>query len=105
MRDSTQRDDRRTCQRLLREGSKSFYAASLLLPPRVRGDAGAVYAWCRVSDHAVDQTPRPVEALESVRAGLERTYVGRPEGPVERAFADAVFRNRISRDIPEAMLE
>jgi phytoene synthase len=105
MRDSKRRDDRRTCQRLLREGSKSFYAASLLLPPRVRGDAGAVYAWCRVSDHAVDRTERPVEALESVRVGLERTYVGRPEGPVERAFGDAVFRNRISRDIPEAMLE
>lgn len=64
-----------------------------------------MYAWCRVSDHAVDRTPRPAEALESVRAGLERTYVGRPEGPVERAFADTVFRNRISRDIPEAMLE
>jgi hypothetical protein len=105
MRDSKRRDDRRTCQRLLREGSKSFYAASLLLPPRVRGDAGAVYAWCRVSDHAVDRTERPVEDLESVRVGLERTYVGRPEGPVERAFGDAVFRNRISRDIPEAMLE
>ena len=105
MPDPTQGDDRRTCQRMLREGSKSFYAASLLLPSRVRGDAGAVYAWCRVSDHAVDRTPRPAEALESVRAGLERTYVGRPEGPVERAFADAVFRNRISRDVPEAMLE
>lgn len=98
-------DDRRACRRLLREGSKSFHAASLLLPRRERDDAGAVYAWCRVADHAVDQTDRPAEALESVRAGLERVYVGRPQGPVERAFADAVFRNRISRDIPEAMLE
>ena len=98
-------DDRRACRRLLREGSKSFHAASLLLPRRVRDDAGAVYAWCRVADHAVDQTDCPAEALQSVRAGLERVYVGRPQGPVERAFADAVFRNRISRDVPEAMLE
>jgi phytoene synthase len=98
-------DDVRASRRLLREGSKSFYAASLLLPPRVRDDAGAVYAWCRVADHAVDQTDEPAAALERVRAGLERVYVGRPEGAVERAFAEAAFRNRISRDIPEAMLE
>ncbi len=99
------RDDVRASRRLLREGSKSFYAASLLLPRRVRDDAGAVYAWCRVADHAVDRTDDPARALERVRTGLERVYVGRPEGAVERAFADAAFRNRISRDIPEAMLE
>ena len=97
--------DRRACQRLLREGSRSFYAASLLLPIRVRHDAAAVYAWCRVADHAVDKTDQPAVGLESTRSGLERVYEGRPRGPVERAFADAVFRNQISRDIPEAMLE
>jgi phytoene synthase len=98
-------EDRRACRRLLREGSKSFYAASMLLPSHVRDDAGAVYGWCRVADHAVDRTDRPAAALESIRTGLERVYVGRPQGAVERAFADAVFRHRISRDIPEAMLE
>ena len=98
-------DDRRVGRRLLREGSKSFYAASRLLPRRVREDAGAVYAWCRVADHAVDRTEDPAGALVEVRAGLERVYGGRPEGAVERAFANVVFRNRISRDIPEAMIE
>lgn len=97
--------DRRACHRLLREGSKSFYAASLLLPTRVRHDAAAVYAWCRVADHAVDKTDQPALGLESTYKGLERVYAGRPQGPVERAFADAVFRNQISRNIPEAMLE
>lgn len=101
----TAAEDRRACQRLLREGSRSFYAASLLLPTRVRHDAASVYAWCRVADHAVDKTEEPAVGLESTRAGLERVYAGRPRGPVERAFADAVFRNQISRDIPEAMLE
>jgi phytoene synthase len=105
MPEATPVDDRRACRRLLREGSKSFHAASLLLPQRVRDDAGAVYAWCRVADHAVDRTDQPAAALESIRAGLERVYAARPEGTVERAFADAAFRNRISRDIPEAMLE
>jgi phytoene synthase len=103
--DTTPADDRRVGRRLLREGSKSFYSASRLLPRRVRNDAGAVYAWCRVADHAVDRTDDPVGALEEVRAGLERVYGDRPEGAVERAFAEVVFRNRISRDIPEAMIE
>lgn len=98
-------EDRRACHRLLREGSRSFYAASLLLPTRARHDAAAVYAWCRVADHAVDTTDQPAVGLESTRTGLERVYAGRPQGPVERVFADAVFRNQISRDIPEAMLE
>jgi phytoene synthase len=98
-------DDRRVGRRLLREGSKSFYAASRLLPRRVRQDAGAIYAWCRVADHAVDRTEDPARALEEVRAGLERVYGGRPDGAVERVFAEVVFRNRISRDIPEAMIE
>ena len=102
---ATLADDRRVGRRLLREGSKSFYAASRLLPRRVREDAGAVYAWCRVADHAVDRTEDPAGALVEVRAGLERVYGGRPEGAVERAFAEVVFRNRISRDIPEAMIE
>jgi phytoene synthase len=101
----TKAADRQACHRLLREGSKSFYAASLLLPTRVRHDAAAVYAWCRVADHAVDKTDEPAVGLESTRTGLERVYANRPRGPVERAFADAVYRNRISRDIPEAMLE
>ena len=98
-------EDRRACHRLLREGSRSFYAASLLLPTRARHDAAAVYAWCRVADHAVDTTDQPAVGLDSTRTGLERVYAGRPQGPVERVFADAVFRNQISRDIPEAMLE
>jgi phytoene synthase len=71
----------------------------------VRDDAGAVYAWCRVADHAVDHSDEPAEALERVRAGLERIYTGNPDSPVERAFAEAALRNRISRDVPEAMLE
>jgi phytoene synthase len=97
--------DARVTRRLLREGSKSFYAASLLLPRGVRADAGAVYAWCRVADHAVDRGDDPGRALEGVRAGLERLYTGRAQGPVERAFGETVFRKRIPRELPDAMVE
>ena len=97
--------DRRACRALLREGSRSFHAASRLLPAGARDDAAAVYAWCRAGDHAVDRSDRPATALEAIRAGLARVYEEGPEGSVERAFAAAATRNGIPRSVPEAMLE
>ncbi len=98
-------DDVRACRRLLREGSKSFHLASLMLPPRVRDDAAAVYAWCRVGDHAVDHSADPAAAVEQVAEGLVRVYDERPVGPVERAFAGAVAEHEIPRAVPEALVE
>ena len=74
-------EDVARCRAILREGSKSFHAASLLLPARVRGPASVVYAFCRVADDAVDTvSPRQApEALERLRARLERAYAGAPQ--------------------------
>ena len=47
-------DDLDACRALLRTGSKSFYAASFLLPDRIRAPACALYAFCRVADDAID---------------------------------------------------
>jgi len=97
--------DLRACRRLLREGSRSFHAASLLLPRRVRDEAGAVYAWCRVGDHAVDRQEDPERAVRALEAGLERTYSRQPAGAVERAFAGVVADHGIPRGVPAALLE
>lgn len=99
------RTDLAACRRLLREGSRSFHAASLLLPAGVRDDAAAVYAWCRVADHAVDRSADPEQSLREVRSGLTRVYEGAPAGPLERAFAGAVRRHRIPVAVPRAMLQ
>ena len=48
--------DYQACQELMRGGSKTFFAASRLLPSRVRGPAIALYAFCRVADDAIDAT-------------------------------------------------
>jgi phytoene synthase len=101
-------DDIARCREILREGSKSFHAASLLLPARVRAPASVVYAFCRVSDDAVDLvSPRQgPEALERLRERLDRAYRGAPQDhPVDRAFAGVVARHDIPRAIPEALLE
>ena len=45
--------ERIACQKAIRCGSKSFHAASLLLPQRVRLPARALYAFCRSTDDLV----------------------------------------------------
>jgi 15-cis-phytoene synthase len=69
---STSASDLKVCQAMLRGGSRTFYAASLLLPRRVREPATALYAFCRLADDAVDieggrlavvtRVPRPAAA-------------------------------------------
>ena len=46
--------DSAACRELIRGGSRSFFAASLLLPDDVREAAYALYGFCRLSDDAVD---------------------------------------------------
>ena len=46
--------DRQACQALIRQGSRSFFAASMLLPAYLRDPAYAIYAFCRIADDAVD---------------------------------------------------
>jgi phytoene synthase len=101
------REDLAACRMLLRGGSRTFFAASLLLPPAVRDPASALYAFCRLADDAVDlDTTAPAAAIERLRERLERVYAGRPlQLPVDRAFAATVARFDIPRTFPEALIE
>lgn len=91
---------------LMRGGSKTFFAASLLLPPRVREPATALYAYCRLADDAVDLGDDPHAAMRELSARLDAIYAGRP-GPQEadRALAQVVHRFAIPRTLPAALLE
>jgi len=110
--------DLAACRALLKGGSRSFHAASLLLPSRVHGPAGALYAFCRLADDEIDNAidadavpgsgrhGDPAAALARLRRRLDAAYAGRP-GPssVDRAFADVVQRHAVPRALPEALLE
>ena len=101
--------DRASCRALLRTGSRTFFAASHLLPKRVREPATALYAFCRLADDAVDleeRTDGRIGALIRLRARLDRAYRGDPL-PIaaDRAFTDTVRRFAIPRELPEALLE
>ena len=61
---------------MIRSGSRSFFAASLLLPDQVREAAYALYGFCRLSDDAVDVDGGQADAVLRLRARLERIYAG-----------------------------
>lgn len=99
-------DDLWACEETIRVGSRSFYAASRLLPKQVRKAAFALYAFCRVSDDAVDLGADQKDALARLHERLNRVYQNKPESrPVDRAFAWVVRTYGIPKDVPEALLE
>jgi 15-cis-phytoene synthase len=91
---------------LMRGGSKTFFAASMLLPSRVREPATALYAYCRLADDAVDLGHDPHAAGQMLAQRLDAIYEGRP-GPAEadRALAQVVHRFAIPRALVDALLE
>jgi len=97
--------DLAACRALLRGGSRTFHAASFLLPTWVRDPAVSLYAFCRVADDEID-TGGGSAALAALRERLDRAYGGDPL-PIaaDRAFADVVARFAIPRALPEALLE
>lgn len=94
------------CRELIKQGSKSFYAASLILPQRVRKPAYALYAFCRLSDDAVDAVDAPRDAVDRLRERLDLAYDQTPMAiPADHAFADMVAKYQMPRALPLALLE
>jgi 15-cis-phytoene synthase len=91
---------------LIKGGSRTFHAASLMFPRRYRDPALALYAFCRLADDAVDCAANPGAALDDLRGRLDRIYRGSTLiAPVDRMFAGVVERFAIPRALPEALLE
>jgi 15-cis-phytoene synthase len=98
--------DVKACRALLRENSRTFFAASLLLPQPVREPALALYAFCRVADDAVDLQPEKAAAVVDLRERLALLYAGDPkDNPADRAFAEIATQFAIPREIPDALIE
>lgn len=99
-------EDVETCLALLKHGSKSFHAASRLLPQRLRAPVQALYAFCRLSDDAVDESPLGEEVLARMHRRLDSIYSASVlTSPVDRAFAATVRRHCIPQTLPEALFE
>jgi 15-cis-phytoene synthase len=102
----TERSDMAACRALLKGGSHTFHAASLVLPRKVADPAVALYAFCRLADDAVDLGRERAAAVERLQQRLDRAYHGQPmDFAADRAFADVVARFSIPRELPAALLE
>jgi 15-cis-phytoene synthase len=94
------------CRALLKGGSRTFHAASKVLPRSVADPAIALYAFCRLADDAVDLGHDRKAAVARLRERLDRAYRGQPtDQAADRAFADIVAQFSIPRQLPEALLE
>ena len=110
--------DMAACRAQLAHGSRTFLAASWLLPRAVRDPACVLYAFCRQADDEVDgQSDGHGLAADGAGRGsgdavarlsdrLARLYGGQP-APIaaDRALAAVVQRYRIPAALPEALLE
>ena len=94
------------CVELMRHGSKSFFAASRLLPSRYRDAAVSLYAFCRVADDEVDGSGASPDTLAALHRRLDAIYAATPYAiAADQAFARVVHRYRLPRRIPLALLE
>lgn len=98
--------DRAACRALIRTGSRSFFAASLILPRAMRDPSYALYAFCRIADDAVDLSSDQDTAITELKDRLDRIYRGEPDDdPVDRAFADVVMYYQLPRELLDALIE
>jgi 15-cis-phytoene synthase len=98
--------DMALCRQMIRQGSKSFHLASLLLPLKYREDARCLYGFCRMADDLVDQADDPQAATAELKRRLDAIYGGAPgDNAADCAFADVVLRFGIPRAVPDALIE
>ncbi len=93
------------CERVIRQHSRSFYLASMLLPAPKRKAVRALYALCRVADDIVDM-PRGDPEAELTR--WRRIIHADPppdDEPVALAWADTRIRYRIPATYVEQLLD
>lgn len=94
------------CVAMMRGGSRTFFAASRLLPMRVRSAAIALYAFCRVADDLVDQGGDVQAHLALLRARLDGIFATTPGDCVEdQALAIVVQQHGLPRAFLDALIE
>ncbi len=78
------------CENIIKENSKSFYAAFSTLSKKKRNSVYAIYAFCRHADDSVDVS-NSIESLMLLKSSLKELELGRvPDTPVFRALSDTL---------------
>ncbi|NAZ75896.1 squalene/phytoene synthase family protein [Kineococcus sp. T13] len=95
------------CRRLHAEHGKTYYLATLLLPPAKRPYVWALYGFARYADEFVDSLtdPDPEALVEWSEGFLKALEADGPTDPVGRAMAATMRRWEIPRAHVEAFLD
>ena len=94
------------CVETMRDGSKSFFAASRVLPSRVRDPATALYAFCRITDDIADEADATEQSIITLQKRLDAIYLGQPiDEAADRALAEVVRAFDIPKELPLALIE
>lgn len=101
-RTASRADARAYVRALVGSRSENFSVLSRLVPPGLRGDFAAVYAFCRWADDLGDETGsdavargRSLELLAWWRAELDGCFAGRARHPVFVALHETVRRHAL----------
>ena len=103
------RDDAQDCARIVRLHARTFWTASIFLPPEKRRAAFALYAFCRLADDLVDtaargETAAAARGLADYERLLEAALAGRPSDAVFRELAHVVRRYHVPADVLRELL-
>lgn len=93
------------CDALTSMYSRTFYAATALLPPDKRRSMRALYAFCRLSDDIVDGAEEHAEAALAVWRRKALAPAPPPGDLVAVAWADTRFRYRIPQRYAEQLID
>jgi phytoene synthase len=106
----------RVCRTVTKTSRSNFAYAFLVLPKPKREALYAVYAFCRISDDVVDESPSaapgapvtgpatPAERLRAWRGELDACFRGEPRHPVMRRLAEVLETIPIPRVYFEELL-
>lgn len=99
-------DGLQACATMMQGGSKTFFAASRLLPLRIRKASIALYAFCRVADDLVDEAAPGEAPLDVLQQRLDLIYAGTPQDFVEdHALSMVVQQYQLPRHLLDALIE
>lgn len=92
------KQDYKYCENIIKENSKSFYAAFSILPKEKRNSIYAIYAFCRFADDSVDIL-NSREKLLNLEKSLDSLIAGNcPNTPIFRALEDTFRLYNIDKE-------
>jgi len=105
--DPTLRADYEECRRLHAQHGRTYYLATMLLPPAKRPYVWALYGFARYADEFVDSltSPSPQSLVLWGQQFLDALSHGQSTNPVGRAMLDTMRRWNVPRAHVEAFLE